>query len=231
VSARPYARDVSDRPAPRHLQFDFDGVLLRRDSTATFIVRELRRRPARLAVAVVPAVAYLAARPVPRLQGRLARLLLRLTMHGMTAEQVRTSLAELAREMAADERVAVRPAVEALREAMARGDRVLVNSASFEDFLVPFLATHDLEPEVVGSTLRATAHGTAMDRHNHGHEKVRSARAAGWQASCDVVVSDSLSDLPLLATARRAVMVDVSDRVAQRVRRSTTAEVEVVHWC
>lgn len=216
--------------APRRVQFDFDGVLVRRDSTATFILRELRRRPARLALAVGPAVAYLVTRPAPRLQGHLARLLLRLTMHRMDLDQVRASLSSLAREMAHDERVVVQPALDAVREALARGDHVLVNSASFEDFLTPFLAAHGLDPEIVGSTLRATSGGTVMARHNHGREKVRSAAALGWTAPNDIVVSDSVSDLPLLATARTAVLVDVAPRTARRVRRNTTAKVELVRW-
>ena len=222
---------MPERPAaPRHVQFDFDGVLVRRDSTATFIVRELRRRPVRLILALGPAAAYLAARPLPRLQGHLARLLLRLTMYGMDLDHVRASLSSLAGEMARDERAAVQPALDAVREALARGDRVLVNSASFEDFLTPFLAAHNLDPAIVGSTLRPTRGGTVMARHNHGREKVRSAGALGWTAPNDLVVSDSISDLPLLATARTAVLVDVTPRIARRVSRSITADVEVVRW-
>lgn len=211
------------------VQMDFDGVFVSRDSTVTFILRRLRRRPLLVPLALLPALAYAATVRVPRVQNRLARVLVRVALLGLSPQAAGRALDALGRELAVSASLVPR-ALEVARAHVASGDRVVVNSAAMEPLLHGFVAAAGLDVQVVGSTLRGVAGGTAMDRHNHDHEKVEQARRLGLREPYDVVYSDSASDLPLLERATRAVLVDASEGTRTRVRAAVRGEVVEECW-
>lgn len=148
-------------PAPRpHAVFDFDGVLVRRDSTAELIGRRLRRRPWLLPLTAVPLAAYAATAVVPPLQAPASRVVVRAALAGTTSARTAAAGRLLGAELAGDDRVRVDGAVARMREHLAEGDVTVVSAG-----LAPTVRARGLEVDrgtrgpVVDAALRTSEPG------------------------------------------------------------------------
>lgn len=216
-------------PAPRpHAVFDFDGVLVRRDSTAELIGRRLRRRPWLLPLTAVPLAAYAATAVVPPLQAPASRVVVRAALAGTTSARTAAAGRLLGAELAADDRVRVDGAVARMREHLADGD-VTVVSAGLAPTVRAFLDALDLhDVALVASGLGAVLGGTVLTDHTYGRAKVARAAAAGLHA-WDHAYTDAASDFPLLEPAAHRVLVNPRPSVVTAARRRWP-DVEVVRW-
>jgi phosphatidylglycerophosphatase C len=214
------ANGHAERPV---VLFDLDGVLVKGDSFALFMRCEGAvgwRRAAGLG-------GLLAAAPLtlfPALRSRAIRLVVRAALVGISADELHRRTAAFGAALAKDPRRVLRDGVTQVREHLAAGDRVIVVTASEEKLARAFLDTLGLDGvELVASRLRPAV-------HNRGEAKVRQLAARGVGAPWQVAYSDSLTDLPMLRGARRAVLVNASPRTLSRARAALGERVVPVAW-
>jgi phosphatidylglycerophosphatase C len=120
----------------------------------------------------------------------------------------------------------VRDAVAAVRQHLVAGDRVIVVTASEENLARAFLdALGMTEVELVASS---QVHKQGVN--NRGQVKVRQLAGRGICPQWQVAYSDSLTDLPILLGARRAVLVNASPRTLARARAVLGDRVATVTW-
>jgi phosphatidylglycerophosphatase C len=114
----------------RVVLFDFDGVLIRGDSYAHFVRRELTRSRLRLAL-MVPVIAVVMPMLKARaLRARGQRLIVHCAFLGWSAGGFEAHARQFGRHLAGDTRLVVRDAVETMRGHVAEGARVVVASQS-----------------------------------------------------------------------------------------------------
>ncbi|GAB3938856.1 hypothetical protein GCM10027614_19810 [Micromonospora vulcania] len=82
------------------------------------------------------------------------------------------------------------------------------------------------EVELVASHI----HGPRLIVHNYGATKVVQLAAQGVLPPWRIAYSDSLSDLPILDAAQRAVLVDATARQIARARRLLGARLATETW-
>lgn len=196
--------------------FDLDGVLTRKDTFAGFVVTRLRRRPLRLALALllVPFMLLPATRrPVVTVLVKLA--LLRLTDAGYRAEA-----AAYADALAVTPRAIQQGCVSEARRHLDAGARVVFVTACETSIARPLLDAVGLpDAELVASRLERRGRLWRVALHNLGDEKPRQLAAHGIVAPWDVAYSDHAVDLPLLGGARVAVLVNPSAALEETARR------------
>lgn len=211
--------------------FDFDGVLIRRDSTVELLRRRLAVRPA-LGPLLLPSItAFAAAGGREELRTRAARRIFSVAFAGMprgeAARWVRATGAALGRNPA----LVVADAISAMHVHQEAGDTLVVASAGLEPFIEGFLCAAGVNDAVVlGSTLRDGPRGAALDRHNFGRAKMALANDAGHPPPWARVYSDSLADLPLLRHAEVPVLVNGSPRKAAHMRAALSHGPLSVSW-
>lgn len=216
------------QPPPHHAVFDFDGVLVRRDSTVELLRRRFRRRPWLLPLALGPLTAYAATVATPPLQAPASRVVVRAALAGTTRARVEASGRALGAELAGDDRWRVDAAVAAVRTHLAEG-AVTVVSAGLDITVRAYLDALDLhDVAVVASRLDGRLGGVHLTDHTYGAAKVVRAAAAGLHR-WDVAYTDAASDFPLLAPARRRVLVNARPSVVAAARLRWP-DVEVVTW-
>jgi phosphatidylglycerophosphatase C len=200
--------------------FDFDGTLVRGDCVANFLRQQLSRHPVRrvLAVCLLPLLPLLGHWRTAWMPASLFSWLLTVGRDDATLAAERA--AYVARLGAEPERWLIGPAVERLREHVARGDRVVIITGAEQGMaellwisLVPDLA----HVQVLGSSMRRRLGGYVGRRHNVGSRKLLSLAEQGFEAPYAVAYSDSSSDLPMLRAARRVVLVAPSATQQRRI--------------
>ena len=217
--------------APRTVLFDFDGVLVRGDSFEAFLRRRFRRSRWRL----LPVLPLLPLLPMvlasPRGKGLAARALFRCATLGWSEARYRREAEAFGRSLAQRPGAFLRDGVLALRRHLAAGDRVLIVSATESTLLDAMLDELKL-PAVpcLCSTVRGGWLGPRVVMHNYGKAKPATLAAHGVMPPWDLAYSDALSDLPLLAGARRAVLVNPDARSERALRRVLGERLEVVGW-
>lgn len=221
----------ADGAARRVVVFDFDGVLVRGDSYEQF----LRERFARARWRLLPALPLLPLLPLllrsARGKGWVARVFTRLATLGVGETRFRTHAEAFGRALARRPRAFLREGVATLRRHVAAGDRVLIVSASEETLLGAILEELGLgDIERIGTPVRAGWLGIRAAPHNYGATKLRSLAERGIAPTWAVAYSDSLSDLPLLRGAARAVLVNPEPRALARFGRALGERVQVVYW-
>lgn len=223
--ARRVTQDV-----PQVVLFDFDGVLVAGDSFAHVLRTLIRERWWRraLALAVTPIAMPLL------LNGRTmslgAAIYQRIALLGEDAGAFDARLAGFAQALARNPARVHAEAFATLRAHLARGDRVLVVSGSEQRLVERVLATLGVEGvEVLGSRLVQERGRWRVQRHCYGARKVEALAQIGI-AAWDVAYTDSLSDLPMLAGARRAVLVNAGDALLERATRRLGRVPERLRW-
>lgn len=211
--------------------FDLDRTVTRRATFTPFIVSAALARPASLLRAPFVLIAALGWRVglVPR--GRLKEIMLGAVLGGAPRAEVdRVAAAFAGRCLEAGLRPGARQAV---AEHAARGDRLILATASF-DVVAERIARGLGIAEVVATRSSWRDDGRLTGRIDglncYGAEKLRRIESdlPGLRDGHEAVVySDSHADLPLLQWADRAVAVNPS----RRLRRWAEAEGrEVVDW-
>ncbi len=208
--------------------FDLDGVLVRGDTFTRLLRRHLSQSPWRTAL-VVPVTPLLAVRP---LRPAAARMIMRLALLGFDAPRFRARAQAFGRDLAVDGGVAIPEAVATLRRHAGAGDRVVVVTACEHDLARAVLDGLGLgEVELISSRLSWGRFGVGRGSlHNYGSRKPRQLAAHGIEPPWEHAYSDSLADLPMLAAANQAILVNPAGRVAWRAQRALGGRLRIVHW-
>jgi phosphatidylglycerophosphatase C len=211
--------------------FDLDDTVLDHDSFGRFTVHLLRRNPLRAAgaVALAPVIAALFARRAWRIHA--ASLLLWVGTVGLGDARLDRLVHHYLDRLAVMARV--RPgAAQALAKHFAAGEGIVVLTACAELLAVPLCRAIDPRIRVVGSTLTRRWGGLLALRHCHGEEKPAMLAESGVDGDIAAAYTDSSSDIPMLNLAPTAVLVNVPEPTADRIRARLTGPgvVEVVHW-
>ena len=215
---------------PRVVLFDIDGVLVRGDSFRLFLRMRLRRQPWRVVLLLTllpaaPLVLYRTGRLV------LVRWLVRMLLLGTNMPRYQALAESHARVLATRRGLFVRDAVSALRRHLLRGDRVVVVTGCEEHLARALLQAVRLDGvELVGSRLSAAWFGVALAVHNVGQEKTGQLRAGGVEPPYSCVYSDSAADLPVLVLAERAVLVNPSPDLRERLQSLLGEPYAEVEW-
>ena len=198
-------------PCKVHL-FDFDGTLTTRDTLLAFIAHACGRGSLVAGLLMyAPLLVLMKAGLYPNYRAK--QKLFAHYFRGMTL----TRFDALCRQFAADSRGLLRPrGIEALDEALRRGDRVLVVSASIDNWVAPFFApwleadAAGRQPlQVLGTQVEVRdgrLTGRFLTRNCYGPEKVNRIREvlAAPRSQYDIVAyGDSRGDKEMLAYADR----------------------------
>lgn len=181
--------------------FDFDGTITSGDTLFHFL-RHALPGP-RFALGAVLLLPVLAGYKLGLIgNARAKSIVLRHFFGGWPEERFRAAGAAFAREMLP---LLIRPAaLERIREHMARGDRVLVVSASLSDWVGGWCADQGLELLATEAEVRGgRITGRFATANCHGPEKVRRIRAALDPADYAPIQAygDSSGDREMLALA------------------------------
>ena len=230
----PVAMGTAPGEAPtgerRVVLFDFDGVLFRRDAFA----RLLRRRYAR---AGWPLAWLLLASPLlliamsARGRRRAVRWIIAGGLLGLDERRYRALASGFGRALARDARNFRRDALAALNRHRHAGDRVLVVTGCEETLARAILDELGLAMvELVASRVAPGRFGLRVAVRNTGREKPRQLAALGIAAPWALAYSDSAADLPMLAAAQAPVLVNARPKLARRVERALSRDVQRVDW-
>lgn len=189
--------------------FDFDGVLVRGDSFASWLRNQLMSNPVRRIAAYLVAPLGLLLMAFPATMSIGVRLFLRVAVFAADAARLRGSIEHHAHLLAADPKRWIGDGLAALREHLAAGDRVVVVSGSEQTMVRMMLNDVGIaNVEIVASQLAFGGSRVKVIRHCHGNGKVQALQQVGIDHISAVAYSDSPSDLPLLAGADAACCVN-----------------------
>ncbi|GAA0716058.1 haloacid dehalogenase-like hydrolase [Dokdonella soli] len=219
------------RGKPRVVLFDFDGVLVRGDAFTRFM-RDRYAHAWWRAVLVLPLWPLLALlATTPRGRRTAARVLVRWALCGVGESCYRELAETFGRALARDARNLSREALAALNAHRHAGDRIFVATACEEILARAILDELGLAAiELVASRLVPGRLGMRIALHNRGVEKANQLARRGVRPPWDIVYSDSLDDLPILAAARSAVLVNPSRHLLARVSARLGQRVSIVEW-
>jgi phosphatidylglycerophosphatase C len=203
--------------------FDMDGVLVNGDSFALFM-RRVGAVGWRRLTGFVGVLAAAPLAPFPKQRSRAIRLVVRAGLLGLSTEELRRRADAFGKALAREPGRVRHDGLAAAREHLACGDRVIVVTASEETLARAYLNELGLgEVELVASQVHKHV-------HNRGAVKVSQLAARGVSPPWQVAYSDSLTDLPMLRGARRAVLVNASQRTLAKARTSLGDRLVAVMW-
>lgn len=208
--------------------FDFDGVLLRGDSFAGYLRwRTLQRR--RRLLAALPALPLLPLLGHPRTLPWAARVFTRALTLGLDRARFEAEIDTFCEIWLAREGRVIAPLLARLREHVAAGDRVFVVSGTAHYLLQGLLRRLEVDGvTALGTEVEFGPGGLRARRHNYGRTKLATLAEVGVQAPWSVSYSDSYADLPILAAATRAVLVDPSPAHERLLRDALGGRLELL---
>lgn len=218
-------------PSALVVLFDFDRVIVRGDSFARFARARYRRAwwRAALLLPLAPLLAMLAL--TRRGRHRLLRAAVTWAWLGVGAQRYRVLAQAFGRALARDARNIVRAACTALNEHRHVGDRVLVVTGCEETLARAILDELGFgDVELLGSQFVPGRLGMRIALHNIRFEKAHRLARYGIRPPWDVAYSDSHHDLPILAAARSAVLVNPDRHALARVSARLGRRLSVVEW-
>lgn len=227
----PGSARADEAGTPPVVLFDFDGVLLHGDAFTLFIRERFRRAWWRLlpGIPLLPLLGVLACRR----RGRLAagRLLARIALLGVDERRYQTLVDRFAEDLVKASRRVSRMAVASLRQQLLAGARVLIVSGCEERLLCAILAELGItDMEVIASRVEWRLSGMRVVWHNVGVRKIARLASHGIEPPWDEAISDSWSDLPILAAARDPVLVNATPKLCKRVEKALGRSVRRVEW-
>lgn len=223
-------RGDTDAPGPRAIiVFDFDGTLVRGDCGDRFLRWLLRRNPLRWLAALLLAPLALPLLSITATRRWAVSLFLWLATVGIGEDRL-AGLA--ARFIEAYRLLPIRSAVEALREEVSRGHRVVVATGALRvlaDGLLRRLEVRD-GIDLVASDIQRYAGGWVVRWQCNGQAKLQRLQAEGFERPYLRAYSDHYSDRWLLAAAGTPVLVNASARHRQRLRAQFGHKLRIVLW-
>jgi phosphatidylglycerophosphatase C len=222
---------IRGAPTQRIVLFDFDGVIVRGDAFTKFMRERYAHAWWRLAVVLplLPVVALIAL--TRRGRRRLLRAAVTWAFVGVDAARYRVMAQAFGGRLARDARNIFAPACMALKRHRQDGDRVLVVTGCEDVLARAILDELGFDGvELVASRFEAGRFGLRIALHNIRIEKARQLALRGIRPPWDVVYSDSFHDLPILAAARSAVLVNPDRITLARVSARLGRRLSVVEW-
>ncbi|HSX58799.1 MAG TPA: haloacid dehalogenase-like hydrolase [Tahibacter sp.] len=208
--------------------FDFDGVLLRGDSFAGYLRWRTRARRRRV-LAALPMLPLLPLMRHPRTLPWAARAFTRALTVGLDRRRFEAEIDAFCAIWLAGEGRVNAPLVERLRAHVAAGDRVFVVSGTAQYLLDGLLRELGVTGvTAVGSTIEFGRAGLYARRHTFGATKIAVLAEFGVIAPWAVSYSDSYADLPILAAAQRAVLVEPSAAHERLLRDALGDRIELI---
>ena len=216
--------------APRTVLFDFDGVLVRGDSFSHFLWRRFRLQPWR-ALLLLPTLPLAPLALHRRGRWWLVRWLVRVALLGLDQARYRALAESHARVQALRGGAFLRDAVSRLRRHLLRGDRVVIVTGCEEHLARALLDAVGLDGlELVASQLHPGMLGMKSGVHNVGAEKVRQLACHGIAPPWTCAYSDASADLPMLAAAEAAVLVNPDAALRARMQARLGERYAEVEW-
>ncbi|MGH8216308.1 MAG: HAD-IB family phosphatase [Rhodanobacteraceae bacterium] len=214
--------------ARRVVLFDFDGVLIRGDTFAMFMRDRYARARWRKGLVLLLSPWLLLVLPFSR---RWAlRVLVRLGLLGLDEAHYQGLTSAFAAALVRQPGRFCREGLRALRQHQSVGDRIVIVTGCEEALVRGVLAELGLaNVEILGSRLREGRFGMRPDWHNIGRRKVELLAQHGI-AAWQVAYSDSNQDLPMLALAAEAVLVNATPKVCKRVEKALGRSVTRAGW-
>jgi phosphatidylglycerophosphatase C len=214
--------------ARRVVLFDFDGVLIRGDAFSLFMRDCYARARWRKALVLLSSPWLLLVFPFSR--RRVMRALVHLGLLGLDEARYRVRVQAFASTLVRRPGNFRRDGLRALRRHQAAGDRIVIVTGC-EDLLVRAVLAElgVANVEVLASRLRAGRFGMRADWHNVGRRKVELLALHGIDA-WHVAYGDSDHDLPMLALAGEAVLVNATPRFCRRVEKALGRAVTRAEW-
>lgn len=212
----------------RVVLFDFDGVLTHADTFAMFMRERYARGWWRKALVVLVSPWLLMVWPFS--WRRALRTVVHIGLLGVGETRYRELSKAFADSLVHRPRQFHRDAMRALRQHVVAGDRVVIVTGCEESMVQCVLANLGVDGvEIVASHLRPGRLGMRSAWHNVGHRKVEALARHGvdaWQ----LAYSDSSQDLPMLALAGEAVLVNGTPKLCKRIEKALGRSVTRVEW-
>jgi len=214
--------------ARRVVLFDFDGVLIRGDTFAMFMRDRYARVRWRKGLVLVLSPWFLLTLPFSR--RRVLRSLVHLGLLGLDEARYRDLAQAFAVALVHQPGRFCREGLSALRRHQAVGDRIVIVTGCEESLVRGVLAELGItDVEVLASRLRPGRIGMRSEWHNIGRRKVELLARHGIEA-WQVAYSDSSQDLPMLALAAEAVLVNATPKLCKRVEKALGRSVTRAEW-
>jgi phosphatidylglycerophosphatase C len=218
------ARDA----ARRIVLFDFDGVLVRGDTFAMFMRDHYARARWRKGLVLLLSPWLMLVLPFSR--RRVLRSIVHLGLLGLNEARYRKLAQAFATALVRQPGHFCREGLAVLRRHQAAGDRIVIVTGCEESLARSVLAELGVDNvEVLASRLRAGSLGMRSEWHNIGRRKVELLAQHGIEA-CHVAYSDSNQDLPMLALAAEAVLVNATPKLCKRVEQALARSVTRAEW-
>lgn len=208
--------------------FDFDGVLTHGDTFGQFMRDRYACAWWRKGLVLLASPWLLLVLPFSR--RRVLRALVHIGLLGVGEARYRELALAFAAAQVHRPHQFHREGIRALRTHLAAGERVVVVTgceATLAGGVLAGLGLGDIE--VLASSLRAGRFGMRSGWHNVGAHKVESLAQHGidtWR----VAYTDSGADLPMLALAVEAVLVNATPKLCKRVEKALGRPVKRVEW-
>ena len=214
--------------ARRVVLFDFDGVLIRGDTFAMFMRDRYARTRWRKGLVLLLSPWFLLVLPFSR--RRVLRSLVHLGLLGLDEARYRDLAQAFAVGLVRQPGHFCREGLSVLRRHQAAGDRIVIVTGCEESLVRGVLAELGItNVEVFASRLRPGRLGMRSDWHNIGRRKVELLARHGIEA-WQVAYSDSSQDLPMLALAAEAVLVNATPKLCKRVEKALGRSVTRAEW-
>jgi phosphatidylglycerophosphatase C len=214
--------------ARRVVLFDFDGVLIRGDTFAMFMRDRYARVRWRKGLVLVLSPWFLLTLPFSR--RRVLRSVVHLGLLGLDEARYRDLAQAFAVALVHQPGRFCREGLSALRRHQAAGDRIVIVTGCEESLVRGVLAELGItDVEVLASRLRPGRIGMRSEWHNIGRRKVELLARHGIEA-WQVAYSDSSQDLPMLALAAEAVLVNATPKLCKRVEKALGRSVTRAEW-
>lgn len=212
----------------RVVLFDFDGVLIRGDTFSMFMRDHYARARWRKGLVLLLSPWFLLVLPFSR--RRVLRSLVHLGLLGLNETRYQDLAQAFAMTLVRQPGHFCRDGLAALRRHQAAGDRIVIVTGCEESLARSVLAELGVSNvEVLASRLRAGRLGLRSEWHNIGRRKAELLAQHGIE-TCHMAYSDSNQDLPMLALAAEAVLVNATPKLCKRVEKTLARSVTRVEW-
>jgi len=214
--------------ARRVVLFDFDGVLIRGDTFAMFMRDRYAHVRWRKGLVLLLSPWLLLILPFSR--RRVLRSIVHIGLFGLNEARYRALAQAFAVALTRQPGRFSREGLGVLRRHQAKGERIVIVTGCEESLVRCVLAELGVaNVEILASRLRASRFGMRSDWHNVGRRKVELLARHGIEA-WQLAYSDSSQDLPMLALAAEAVLVNATPKLCKRVEKALGRSVTRAEW-